>query len=379
MSCDNCFNGCSDITSDECVKYTGIDIPALNISNGDSLASVLESLSGFLAPVLTGQGITPIINNKNLCALIISFLPSCAECTGYTLNEILTALIKSICSLQTQINNINNTLQVLNADYDVNCLSGVTNSSNTHDVLQAVIDKLCALNTTVNDINNDLNDYVLIDDLDDLIQAYLNSISATTLVNTKMIPYCPIPFWGDRTGKFDINGVGFGDWTKIYLCNGYNGITPDLRGVTLVGNTNMGTNTFPSRTDPAISGNPTYIKNTVLGNNNITLNSTQIPSHTHTATSTVTDTHYHFVSNGDEGNGVLIETTPYLSYYKNYSGASEYNNYYFAGTGTIPDRGKTSLKGGNITVATTNTPTGGGLSHSNIQPSAGMDYIIYIP
>lgn len=31
MSCTNCFNGCTEITSDKCVRYTGTNIPELGI------------------------------------------------------------------------------------------------------------------------------------------------------------------------------------------------------------------------------------------------------------------------------------------------------------------------------------------------------------
>jgi hypothetical protein len=48
MSCTNCFNGCSEITSDKCVKYTGADIPALGIQNGDTLEFVEQTLAQFL-------------------------------------------------------------------------------------------------------------------------------------------------------------------------------------------------------------------------------------------------------------------------------------------------------------------------------------------
>jgi len=43
--CNNCFNGCTQTTSDKCIKYTGIDFPELNISNGDKLSVVLESIN----------------------------------------------------------------------------------------------------------------------------------------------------------------------------------------------------------------------------------------------------------------------------------------------------------------------------------------------
>jgi len=40
MSCQNCFNGCVEITSDKCVRYKGEDFPILGISTGDTLLSV---------------------------------------------------------------------------------------------------------------------------------------------------------------------------------------------------------------------------------------------------------------------------------------------------------------------------------------------------
>jgi hypothetical protein len=45
MGCNNCFNGCAETTSDQCVKYTGISIPELGIVKGDSLAAVLQSIN----------------------------------------------------------------------------------------------------------------------------------------------------------------------------------------------------------------------------------------------------------------------------------------------------------------------------------------------
>ena len=43
MSCSNCFNGCTEIISDQCVRYTGFNIPALGISNGDTLRCECET------------------------------------------------------------------------------------------------------------------------------------------------------------------------------------------------------------------------------------------------------------------------------------------------------------------------------------------------
>ena len=56
-NCNNCFNGCTEIVSDRCVKYTGIAIPSLGIQTGDTLSFVEQALSTFLLSALNGTGI----------------------------------------------------------------------------------------------------------------------------------------------------------------------------------------------------------------------------------------------------------------------------------------------------------------------------------
>ena len=45
MGCSNCFNGCAETTSDQCVKYTGVDVPELGIVKGDPLSAVLLQIT----------------------------------------------------------------------------------------------------------------------------------------------------------------------------------------------------------------------------------------------------------------------------------------------------------------------------------------------
>jgi hypothetical protein len=44
-NCQNCYNGCVETTSDQCVKYTGVDIPELGIVKGDPLSLVLLQIT----------------------------------------------------------------------------------------------------------------------------------------------------------------------------------------------------------------------------------------------------------------------------------------------------------------------------------------------
>ena len=35
--CQNCYNGCTEIVSDKCVKYTGPNLPCTGINKNDAL------------------------------------------------------------------------------------------------------------------------------------------------------------------------------------------------------------------------------------------------------------------------------------------------------------------------------------------------------
>lgn len=380
MSCSNCFNGCTEIISDQCVRYTGFNIPALGISNGDTLASVELQISTFIIDLSTGNGIIPVINPADLCSLVSGFLPVSGD---ITLNDVISALIKSICALKTSVTAIESTLTTLNANYTIGCLTGVTASSDTHDILQAAINKLCSTATDLTALEADVDtNYVKLADLNALIQAYLNSIAPSNLYKNKMVPYIAYEYYGSLTG-FDVTGAGSGLFANVYLCNGSNG-TPDKRGRVAVGTTDgtmAGTITMSSIVNPSTPGNPSYSVNGLAGANNVTLTINQIPVHTHTATGTSTSTadpHSHFIAKSSATNdGDLSPTIPLLS---EWDGGTNFSYRLKSVVGTA-NEGPTS----NTTVVV-NTSTsvvvdtaGLGQSHNNIQPTIGAYYIMYIP
>jgi microcystin-dependent protein len=344
-----------EITSDKCVKYTGIDVPVLGIKNGDSLSYVEQALIGFLTSTLDGSGIVLDIAEGDLCDLVNSFLPDCGD---LTLIDLATALTKSACSLQTQVTALENTINAGEAAYDVNCLTGVTAESGTHTILQAVIDLLCSVNADLTALTLDLTtNYVAISDIDTYIADYLSTIGASTLVANKMIPYVAVEYYGS-TSYFNSTGAGTGDWANIYLCNGLNG-TPDKRGRVAVGvTTGMGGSTFDAAVDPAIAGNPAYILNSKAGANIVTLDVTQIPSHNHAAT-LVMAPHSHSISPVYTSGGSILN---HLSFASNIAESVVTATGLTTSTGTV-----------------TNTATGGGLAHANNQPALACLYIIYIP
>ena len=374
--CTNCFNGCTSISPDSCVKYTGPDVTELEIHNGDTLLQVETSIISYLVPILTGLGIKPDIASEVICDIIQQYLPECNNCSGFTLNEILTAIIQSVCNLQEQINDINSFINTLEADYDVDCLTGVISSSGTHDILQATIAKLCLLLEVVTELSLTIStNYVKIEDINTYISTYLTESGTSTKLFNRMIPNVAVEWYGDPSGKFDVSGAGLGDWEKIYLCNGNNG-TPDKRGRVAVGATDgMGGGAFNSAVDPSILGNPTYNLLTIGGTNTITLGPTQIPSHTHVATVTEPE-HSHFLLT-EHVAGTFVDppsATDPIVWKRDHHDSGSYR----LSSSTIPATlGLSSATTIGITVS--NASTGGGQSHNNIQPVLATYYIIYLP
>jgi microcystin-dependent protein len=376
MSCTNCFNGCVETVSDQCVVYTGADVPLLGINNNDSLLVVEQSLITFLISALNGSGITIDLSNINVCALVQDYLPSEGE---IVLNDILKALILASCDIQEQVNTIDATLATLNADYTIGCLTGVTASSDTHAIVQAIITKLCSVDSSVSTILDQLPLYVTRSEFCTLLAQCTSSTPVVTLASDKMLPYAVIPYYGPITGyptvndTFDNTGAGTGYWARVFMCNGDNG-TPDLRGRVPVGATNTpSTIDFPPQTNPGVNGNPVYTYGLTPGANTVRLELPQIPAHNHagsTATSEVEDPKHSHAPNsvgdfaiwsGNEG--------------ENGSGSSGNE----VERGTHPSRTTSEFTG--ITVNTTLTiiPSGSDQPHNNYQPGLALYYIQYRP
>ena len=355
MSCSNCFNGCAEIVSDQCVRYTGINVPVLGIQTGDSLSYVEQALIEFLTSTLDGTGIKLTINPEIICEIVNKNLTACQE---LSLPSVIDALIKAVCELDTRLTASEENFQALESAYTVDCLSGVTGTSGTHAILQATINSLCDLETAVGALALDVDtNYVKLADLNSLIAAYLASVGTTTKFYNRMVPYTVVEFYGDPSGKFDVSGAGLGDWEKIYLCNGNNG-TPDKRGRVGVGaTTGMGGGALNPAVDPAVAGNPSYTLLGTAGSNTVTLSASQLPSHSHPATATVNDPgHAHTFDGVGQPGG--------------------------SGTGdrkSVASTLTTDPASTGITVDVTVGSTGGGLGHPNYQPGLGCYYIMYIP
>ena len=364
MSCESCYNGCVQTVSDECVRYTGINYAALGVETGDNLVSVEQAIMNALVPLLDGTGDAITLSAGDVCALVTGYLTAGLT---HTSREWIIALSKGECNLQAQIVAIDNTLAILNANYTIGCLTGVTASSDTHDILQAVITKLC---TTVADLaaltlDVDTN-YVKLADLDALIAAYIASQSGggSNQQYLKMVPYVAYEYYGSLT-NFDGTGAGLNSagFYKVYLCNGLNG-TPDRRGRVGVGAIqNVPGAPLDAAVNPANPGNPNYAIFNTAGANTVTLITSQMPSHSHGATATSIGT---------------ISPNPHSHSYAGVQAPSGQGDGSRTSVPLTRDTSSVSLTV-DITTSVTNANTGGGAAHANIQPVIAAYYIMYIP
>jgi microcystin-dependent protein len=377
MSCESCYNGCVETVSDQCVRYTGLDSIPLDIQSGDNLQTVLDNIINSLVPLLTGEGDSIVILESIRCAILNGYLPTPSEADTWTSAQLFNALVKVVCDLQAQIDAIDAEIAILNADYTIDCLTGVTASSDTHAIVQAIITRLCDTIADLAALELDVaTNYVKLSDLDALIAAYIASSSGGSSIQQylKMVPFVAYEYYGPLT-NFDGSGVGIPNlgFYKVYLCNGLNA-TPDKRGRVAVGAIanvppiNIG---LDAAVDPNFVGNPNYALFTTAGANTVTLITSQMPSHSHTGIGTTTVTlndpgHFHFVGNTPEGwdsSGSIgiVNRTP-----KNVQTTT-------STTGITV----TSNNPGNVAIGIDNT--GGGGSHANIQPVIAAYYIMYIP
>ena len=388
MSCESCYNGCVQTVSDQCVRYTGLDSVPLDIASGDNLQVVIENIIDTLVPLLTGEGDKITLSTAIRCALVNGYLPAPIDTNQWTSEQIFQALVKVVCDLQTQIDTVDSTLATLNADYTIDCLTGVTTSSDTHAIVQALINKLCATVADLTALELDVaTNYVKLADLDALIAAYIASSSGgdSNQQYLKMVPYVAYEYYGPLT-NFDETGMGIpaNGFYKVYLCNGLNG-TPDKRGRVGVGAIqSVPGGPLDAAVNPANVGNPNYALSSTSGANTVTLITSQLPSHTHSAivsASGTVDNHTHIImGGGGPGTGGPTPTALQVAASANLDGG---NAGYFVRPASVQTHssGITSASGAgpvSLNVDVSNSTTGDGAAHPNIQPVIAAYYIMYI-
>ena len=394
MSCSNCppeacYNGCVQVVSDQCVTYTGLDSVPLDITSEDNLQLVIENIIDKLVPLLSGTGDKITIASAIRCAIVNGYLPTPVGTNQWTSEQLFQTLVKVVCNLQTQITAIAADIATLNADYTIDCLTGVTSSSDTHAIVQAIINKLCETVDDLTTLELDVaTNYVKLADLDALIAAYIASSSggSSNQQYLKMVPYVAYEYYG-TLANFDGSGIGIPNngFFKVYLCNGLNG-TPDKRGRVAVGAiNNVPGAPLDAAVNPANTGNPNYSLYTTAGANTVTLITSQIPVHTHNATVVASGTvgdHTHIIMGGSgNGNTGPVPTALQVAANSNVDGGN-LGYTIDAAVSQVHNSGITSASGAgsvSLSVAVSNSETGSGSAHANIQPVIGAYYIMYIP
>jgi microcystin-dependent protein len=350
MACKDCLLNCDDIISDQCVQYTGPEVPLLGICPGDQLSKVEANIIAELLSLLDGSGIEP-----TSVTISCSFLQDIIGVASPTLSNILQMLITASCTLKDLIDTINQ--QVANNPvFNTACLTGLPSSPTRDDILQATVNLVCSIKTTVDAIPTT---YVKNTDLTTLVTNIVNNISGGgTVINIsqRMIPYTAVAYFGPGS-NFDSGGKGVAanGFDKIYVCNGSNG-TPDLRGRVVTGAVRgvPGSLALDPAVDPALSPNtPNWGMNDKAGECFHILTIAETPTHTHT---------------------VIDPGHKHQSHYRQ---------------NLAPQSGSSTLCWANQNdtfIDTTTTTTGislgavgGGQPHNNIQPTIAAWYIMYIP
>lgn len=351
MSCKDCLLNCDTIVSDQCVQYTGPEIPLLGICPGDQLSKVEANVITELLSLLDGSGIEPTD-----VTISCSFLQEIIGVASPTLSNILQMLITASCTLKSLIDTINTQL-ANNTVFNTACLTGLSSNPTRDEILQAAINLLCSINTTVAAIPTT---YVKNSDLTTLVTQIVTNINggggSVVQVNQKLIPYAAMPYFGPLS-NFDGAGVGISSlgFDKIYICNGANG-TPDLRGRVVVGAVRSvpGGGALDAAVDPAVnSNNPNWGLGDKAGANFHTLTIPEMPTHSH---------------------GVNDPGHKHQSRYRQ---------------NMAPQSGSSTQCWANLNdqfVDTTSSftgitleSTGGSQPHNNIQPSIAAWWIMYIP
>ncbi len=374
MACSNCYNGCVEIVSDQCVKYTGVDVPLLGILKGDSLSYVEQAIITFLGSVLDGSGIKITLEEEDYCELVSQYLLECQEVTAL---DLFRALVKAACDLQSQVDTVVEDVAIIEAAYTVDCLEDVASADGTHAIVQAVINKLCEIDTNLTALAADVEtNYVKLSELNSYIAAYIASQAGATRYYSRMVPYCPIPYIGSL-GFFDATGAGLADteWENIYLCNGLNG-TPDYRGRVPVGAiVGVPGGLMSSVVNPASDAtfNPNYAVGDTEGANKVTLTIPQMPLHAHGVTD---PTHTHALAvNITSTVDSNLSAGQYLASQRDIGGGDDKDYDLQNALSGTPNVGRVALASTGISIQN----TGSGAAHDNKQPVIAAYFIIYLP
>lgn len=348
MACTDCYNNCPDKPLDTCVKYSGEDIPLLDICQGDPLSKLDAAIIDQLLAILGGNNITlsqvSLTNAPFLIALLGQKAPSLAN--------IIQMLVDGEQSLKTLLDD----LKVTPTSFDTLCLTGLPSNPSRDDILRAALVQICALKTLTGSISTT---YVKLSDLPVLVTQINNTGTGNSSIpdyNQRMVPGIIYPYSG-ALSNFDSTGRGLSivGFNKVFICNGSNG-TQDWRGRSPIGAVrNVPGNSLDAAVDPNNVANSVFNINLgtgdKIGQSAVKLTANQNGSHTHAV--------------GDPGHTHSLDTS---------LDGTSFGKVVVGNTGVD---GPLSTKPAFTKITIGNS--GNGDAHINIQPSIATLYITYIP
>lgn len=244
MSCHGCKDysnsNCTDITTSSCVSWQGDTAEDLKICLNDSLTYVGNVILAKVKDLLKGKGI--ILEDLYLDDndLIDEILGNEEK----SLLNVLDAYKQAIGNI-TEVSELTaeNVAEFADvAQYTLGCLGSTDNCGDPmtfKSLLQAIITKLCGLDSQFENIGESL--LTVVEEIvgNFLLGGAVNSSGGNGIkysgigANTKVIleamvpPYVPVIYTGS-TAMFDAKGVGLPNtaYQGWYLCNGANG-TPN--------------------------------------------------------------------------------------------------------------------------------------------------------
>lgn len=282
-------------TPDTSVVYTGPDIPALGICNGNILDMIEAIILQQIINYSTGIGIKIPGIDLTACALFTQYITCCTTPTTVNdLDTLMSIIFKSLCVLYTDFTVLQaQVTALLSGPYNTCSLTLGTNPT-LSQIIQELILEFCALKTQVATLQTQVN--TLSTGLGGTIGTFLlgaikscqtgsmvpaGSGATATITFSGFIPVGGyIGYAGTISGIFDSTGLGInpGPACGFALMNGNNG-TVDMRGYVPVG-VNDGTMGSAAQ-------NPEVTNSTYPGQNysfnahggfiNHTLNTSEIP------------------------------------------------------------------------------------------------------
>lgn len=203
------------------------------------------------------------------------------------------------------------------------------------------------------------------------IQAQINAVGVGTIPAGSIMAYAGstepsgwIFAYGQSLVRASFAALFSAIGTAYGSADGTHFNVPDMRGRAAAGRDDMGGSAASRLTSTTMSADGITLGATG-GTQTQTLDTTQIPSHTHTATdSGHTHTIAHTHGFGQARNDVSVGGSSAAL-----NGGA--NNNSFSNTGA-----SSAANSGSSTASVTNSNTGGGLAHLNVQPTMILNYII---